>query len=84
MVHNESHSTVDCCRSSKPVKPLTVPTLVLYGDSDAALGPQLWKGLDTIVTGAKVHRLPSDIYSETLDSAELKHNSGGRSCGENC
>jgi pimeloyl-ACP methyl ester carboxylesterase len=31
-----------------------VPTLVLYGDSDAALGPQLWKGLDRVVTGAQV------------------------------
>lgn len=31
-----------------------MPTLVLYGDSDAALGPQLWKGLDRVVTGVQV------------------------------
>jgi pimeloyl-ACP methyl ester carboxylesterase len=44
-------------RAKKPDKPFSVPTLVLYGDSDAALGPQLWKGLDHVVTGAQLHCL---------------------------
>jgi pimeloyl-ACP methyl ester carboxylesterase len=43
---------------AKPAYPIRVPTLVICGENDGALGRVLFKGLDAIVTGARVEFLP--------------------------
>lgn len=47
-----------------------MPTLAIYGDSDGALGLQVWRGLDSIVTGAQV------TVSTTNELSEVCNNTG--------
>ncbi len=42
-----------------PLRVITAPTLLLWGDRDPYLGPALAEGLDTWVADVRVHRFPT-------------------------
>jgi pimeloyl-ACP methyl ester carboxylesterase len=39
-------------------KPITAPTLVIWGERDPALGIELLDGLEALVPGVQIHRIP--------------------------
>jgi pimeloyl-ACP methyl ester carboxylesterase len=41
-----------------PMKRIAAPTLVIWGELDAALGVELLEGLEQVVPGVQVHRIP--------------------------
>jgi epoxide hydrolase 4 len=41
-----------------PMRPIECPTLVIWGERDTALGTELLDGLDRLVPGVQIHRIP--------------------------
>jgi pimeloyl-ACP methyl ester carboxylesterase len=41
-----------------PMKPIAAPTLVIWGERDPALGVELLDGLERLVPGVQIHRIP--------------------------
>jgi pimeloyl-ACP methyl ester carboxylesterase len=42
----------------RPSKPVAAPTLVIWGERDPALGIELLEGLEALVPGVQIHRIP--------------------------
>jgi pimeloyl-ACP methyl ester carboxylesterase len=46
-------------RPPERLAPIRAPTLVIWGEQDPALGTGLLDGLDRVVPGVEVHRIPT-------------------------